>query len=833
MSSDIQVFVKWKDQSIFAGEDVECTITFKNVAERSEDPNNAQTPHLRRQSRTTTTTPRSDSFSVRLPSNPFRSPNRRSYPIVPRQSPSSHRISSSACSPLIGSHSFPPSSTPRNGPPASHKHKRSVSILSIDSEGGNPSVAGDKAPRTPSQLNHSRPVRGHGRSASLQVAPRRYEGYEDGAKGLRGPNRGFPPSESPIQQFPGGLKVETDTFKHSGPVSGTSSPIRQTPSIRTPRRRPQLPPIDFKFPPPPESETSTGHSISPTTATTDKPTGTPTKARPDGKEPSSLAAPGQTPQSKILSASSLSGSHRSSGEFYSASNVSSDTLQSEYTNYSGPLLRSGFPRHTRHMSSMETTAPVSKGQALLMGYAQISAAFTVDSSLINQSAFEEVKRQGMVGGTGQSGITPNGRPASSSGKSRKSGGFWGALNWNSIEESISGLLSNNELDGLRDMRGVSSSKSIPLLSTPQSLLFVDLRLAPGEEQSFSFAFTLPSGLPASHKGKAIKISYNLVIGTQRPSGGNEPQKVNRISIPFRVFSGVNAQGSILGHDLMRPYVILRDEARVRKVGSFRQLTAKVESISRPTWTSAPEFLSYVDEILEQRSRNSSLKPPGTLTERRPSYDPTAGPLSCKDAIDFAILRSNQTLNSSQSPNRFEIARGGRRIAVVVLNRPAHRLGETLIATVNLAGSALPCYALRATLESSEKVGSHLAVRSGASIRRATRRVHASFFEITLYSTRVVFSPAIPVSATPTIITSGVNVEWELRVEFVTTSVPAEMGTGPSGARLLETVSQDDRGSTMSALEHLGCESFEVAIPITIYGETVRERLPEESEGHSI
>ncbi|KAL4918232.1 Rgp1-domain-containing protein [Aspergillus aurantiobrunneus] len=828
MSSDIQVFVKWKDQSIFAGEDVECTITFKNVAE-SEEPSNAQTPHLRKQSRTALT-PRSDSFSLRFPSNPFKSPSRRSHPIIPRQSPA-HRISSSVSSPLIGSHSFPPPSTPRNGPPAGHKHKRSVSILSIDSEGGNSNAASDKTPRTPSQLNHSRPVRGHGRSASLQVVPRRYEGYEDGAKGLRSLMRGLPPTESPVQPFQGGLKVDTDAIKPGGPGSGAPSPMRPTPPVRAPGRRPQLPPIDFKFPPPPESETSTGPGGSPAIASTDKPTGTSATAKPDVS--SSLAAPGQMPQSKTLSASSLSGSHRSSGEFYSASNNSAETLQSEYTNYSGPMSRAGFPRHSRHMSSIEPAMPGPKGQALLMGYAQISASFTVDGSLVSQSAFEEVKRQGVVGSAGNGGITSNGRPASSSGKSRKGGGFWGALNWNSIEESISGLLSNNDLDGLREMRGVSSSKSIPLLSTPQSLLFVDLRLAPGEEQSFSFAFTLPSGLPASHKGKAIKISYNLVIGTQRASGGNEPQKVNRVSIPFRVFSGVNAQGNILGHDLMRPYVLLRDEARVQKLGSVPQTIAKAESISRPTWTSAPEFLSYVDVILEQRSRNSSLKPPGTLAERRPSHDLAAGPLSCKDAIDFAILRSNQTMNSSQSPNRFEIARGGRRIAVVVLNRPAHRLGESLIATVNLADSALPCYALRATLESSEKVGAHLAVRSGASIRRATRRVHAAFFEITLYSTRVVFSPAIPISATPTILTSGVNVEWELRLEFVTTSVPAEMGSGPSGAALLETVSEDDRGSTLSALEHLGCESFEVAIPITIYGETVRERLPEESAGHAI
>jgi len=56
---------------------------------------------------------------------------------------------------------------------------------------------------------------------------------------------------------------------------------------------------------------------------------------------------------------------------------------------------------------------------------------------------------------------------------------------------------------------------------------------------------------------------------------------------------------------------------------------------------------------------------------------------------------------------------------------------------------------------------------------------------------------------------------------------------PSGAGLLEAISQDDRGRVVSALENLGSESFEIAIPLTVYGETVRERLPEENEGYSI
>lgn len=481
-----------------------------------------------------------------------------------------------------------------------------------------------------------------------------------------------------------------------------------------------------------------------------------------------------------------------------------------------------------------------------MGYAQVSASFTVDGSLVNQSAFDEVKRKGVVGGQAGAGGLPGRPPAE---PPRKTGGFWGALKWNTIEESINGLLSNNELDGLREMRGVTSSRSIPLLSTSQSLLFVDLRLAPGEEQSYSFSFSLPKGLPASHKGKAIKISYNLVIGTQRASGPNESQKVNRVNIPFRVFSGVNGKlysslcpafqsltlslekGDILGHDLMSPYVLLRDEAKVQKVGPAMP-SVKKQSVSK-SHHSASDFLGYVDAILEQRARSNTLFPPGASLSRQPSVEGLPQMLTCKDVIDFAILRSNQVVNSRRSPNRFEIAREGQRIAVIVLNRPIHRLGETVIATMDFGNATIPCYAVRASLETSEKVTPSLAIRSNASIHRTTRRIHASLFENTLHATRVAFSPAIPITATPSILTSGVTLDWELRFEFVTSSVRGDQGAPPSGTRLLEALSSDDRGQVLCAMENLNCESFEISIPLTVYGETVRERLPEENEGYPI
>lgn len=38
MPSDVQVFVRFKEQCVFAGEVLECVITFKNVAENAEPP---------------------------------------------------------------------------------------------------------------------------------------------------------------------------------------------------------------------------------------------------------------------------------------------------------------------------------------------------------------------------------------------------------------------------------------------------------------------------------------------------------------------------------------------------------------------------------------------------------------------------------------------------------------------------------------------------------------------------------------------------------------------------------------------------------------------------
>jgi hypothetical protein len=168
----------------------------------------------------------------------------------------------------------------------------------------------------------------------------------------------------------------------------------------------------------------------------------------------------------------------------------------------------------------------------MMGYAQIMGSFTLDGSLINQAPFEEVKRKGVVGGQGGGGVVGVER-------TKRDSGLFGALGWGNIGESIGGLLGSSEPSSIREMRGIASSKTVPLITTPQSILFVDLRLAPGESRSYTYSFTLPRGLPPTHKGKSMKVQYHLTIGTQRP-GSSKDRQVKHVDVPFRVFGSVTS-----------------------------------------------------------------------------------------------------------------------------------------------------------------------------------------------------------------------------------------------------------------------------------------------------
>jgi hypothetical protein len=273
---------------------------------------------------------------------------------------------------------------------------------------------------------------------------------------------------------------------------------------------------------------------------------------------------------------------------------------------------------------------------------------------------------------------------------------------------------------------------------------------------------------------------------------------------------------------MSPYIILRDQARTTTLdttASEKPLTlAKKGAPSGTSDTNTfNDFLEYVDNLLERPRQNSSmglLSPTGTMPGRSSIAEE---PQSMKESIDTAILRSNLTGAANQSANRFEIARSGQRVAVIMLARPAYRLGETMSAVIDFSDSHIPCYSVHVSLETSEKVDPAIALRSNASIYRVTKKAHASFSENALFAQRLTFAPTIPPNATPEFITSGVSLEWKLRVEFITPRLMHEQGDGALWDDVLEERSSDDRGVILAAAQRLPAESFEIQVPIRVYG----------------
>lgn len=310
-----------------------------------------------------------------------------------------------------------------------------------------------------------------------------------------------------------------------------------TPALRSGTRKPSGSfSQSFKFPASPLPADSSPerpvHNEELPSAGAQSPSKRDTPHEPPAEPPAKPNIENLSPIARILSGSSMNGTSRSSGEFYSVtSNNSTETLASEYV---APQTARLLPRvfHQRRASQLAPPNQKTQPESLMMGYAQVMGSFTLDGSLINQAPFEEVKRKGVVGGQGGGGVVGVER-------TKRESGLFGALGWSNIGESIGGLLGSSEPSSIREMRGMANTKTVPLITTPQSILFVDLQLAPGESRSYRYSFTLPRGLPPTHKGRSMKVLYHLTIGTQRP-GSARDQQVKQVEIPFRVFGSVNS-----------------------------------------------------------------------------------------------------------------------------------------------------------------------------------------------------------------------------------------------------------------------------------------------------
>jgi len=92
-------------------------------------------------------------------------------------------------------------------------------------------------------------------------------------------------------------------------------------------------------------------------------------------------------------------------------------------------------------------------------------------------------------------------------------------------------------------------------------------------------------------------------------------------------------------------------------------------------------------------------------------------------------------------------------------------------------------------------------------------------ENTIFARQISFNLTVPSTATPTFETTGVSLAWKLKVEFTTQRQAQGLGIESQGNEddLLEELGADERGTSFIARERLAAETFEIEVPLKVYG----------------
>ena len=268
---------------------------------------------------------------------------------------------------------------------------------------------------------------------------------------------------------------------------------------------------------------------------------------------------------------------------------------------------------------------------------------------------------------------------------------------------------------------------------------------------------------------------------------------------------------------MSPHLMLNDMASIScAVDNVKNTGSKAGlALIRKSETSMEDFVSSVRLDLAKTRLSSGIYHHSSLdynhqNRRNHNHEFTN---TVQTGLDFTTYPSDLQGQLRGNINRFEIMRDGISVAVVLLGRPTFRLGESISVVVDFEHSALRCHSLMASLESSEVVEQAIALRSQASIYRATRRVYASHFELSLFERRATFSLIAPSSATPSFQTSSLCLAWSIRFEFMI----IQKGVNGIHEEILDQLMENERGSISTAIPTFSCEKLEVIVPLNVYG----------------
>ncbi|KIM32590.1 hypothetical protein M408DRAFT_62228 [Serendipita vermifera MAFF 305830] len=307
-----------------------------------------------------------------------------------------------------------------------------------------------------------------------------------------------------------------------------------------------------------------------------------------------------------------------------------------------------FPRGGNRKSASVGILPIQGAETLLWAYAQVSGNVEIDEDTVDYSNLSiirtRVARSGPIGGGRMDLHDRNtGSPQQTEGSWSSFFGLSSLSPYRNTSPSPSSFLSSmlsvraNPARMMPQPGPSGAPNSLPTFNPPQSMLAVDLTLAPGESKTYTYTVRLPSALPPTYRGRTFKFSYNLVVGTCRGKVAGADSQSRLLRIPLRVYNHVSVSRPSVRYDLLWP----------------------------ATLTGRSDFGAHVDEVLNTPPRHA------VKTGLRPARVGPQGDLLRQFGRD--LIRGQVRQDHDDIEDVIDHTTGdGCRLAVEVLTRQAKK-----------------------------------------------------------------------------------------------------------------------------------------------------------------
>lgn len=519
----------------------------------------------------------------------------------------------------------------------------------------------------------------------------------------------------------------------------------------------------------------------------------------------------------------------------------------------------GLP-HNSPRTAFSSTFPQSNAEIILYSYAQLTGTVTLTPLAGTPSTAEQsftlnalrstlLNKKAVVGG-GSMDISSSLQPQSASPRRKThsrsssfSSGLLSLLSPTTFVTSVSTppASSGSWVSGRQRTVSASPSPGSPSFPTPSfgnfeqvdpdtplptfqvqpAMLAVDLTLLPGESRTYTYSVPIPDNLPPTFRGKTLKFSYELVVGTCRAGTGSGhsssgPVGANSVSrimkVPIRLYNNVVVGRSPSPYDLLWPATrqklsltdgpgkVVEESAKLLTLKRFGSLKSQADGTLGDLKNYAKML---IESFPEPNTSGVRLKLPAEGVEHAFEHErwmkedrrqEMGGLSGCREAVD--ILTRNPKKAS------YDVNKDGVKVAVLTFTKSAYRLGETILGVVELneRKGLSRVLQLSVMLETVETIPSAL---SGASNSRHLRRVHAEHHSSFVLSTlRTTFSLDIPSDATPAFqIKVGTDttspkpggLEWKVRLCLLVAVVPESSEAGSEGVRMKSLLRDGIRG----------------------------------------